>query len=118
MHAVIQSGGKQYRVAEGDVVRLEKLNMTEGDTVDFDRVLMVGDGQDTEIGTPLVEGSRVSARIESHGRGKKVEVIKFNRRKKYRRHYGHRQDYTEVRITGIESGTATSAPAQTHSTVD
>lgn len=106
MHAVIQSGGKQYRVAEGDVVRLEKLNVAEGDTVDFDRVMLISDGENTTIGQPFVDGGKVSARVEAQGRGDKVEVIKFRRRQKYRRKQGHRQAYTEVKITSIEAGKA------------
>lgn len=106
MHAVIQSGGKQYRVAEGDVVRLEKLNLAEGDTVDFSRVMMVSDGENIVIGQPYIEGGKVSGTVEAQGRGKKIDVIKFRRRQKYRRKQGHRQSYTEVKITSIEAGKA------------
>ncbi len=101
MYAVIETGGKQYRVAQGDVIRIEKLAVTEGDSVTFDRVLMVGDGADAKIGAPLVEGGKVVADVEAHGRGDKVTIIKFRRRQKYRRKQGHRQDYTQVRITEI-----------------
>lgn len=101
MYAVISTGGKQYRVSQGDVIRVEKLNADEGASVDFDEVLMVGEGDDVEIGTPRVDGGTVTATVRSHGRGKKVEIIKFNRRKYHRKQMGHRQGYTELEITGI-----------------
>lgn len=104
MYAVIKSGGKQYRVAEGDVLKVEKLNAEAGDTVDFDEVLLVADGDDVKVGTPRLDGGRVSAEVVSQGRGRKIEVVKFKRRQDYQRHYGHRQHYTEVRITGIQAG--------------
>ncbi|HHJ11748.1 MAG TPA: 50S ribosomal protein L21 [Chromatiales bacterium] len=103
MYAVIATGGKQYRVAEGDTLRIEKLDAEEGSTVEFDTVLMVGEGEDVKIGTPVVEGARVSATVKAHGRGKKIEIIKFRRRKHHRKQMGHRQDYTEVQITGISA---------------
>lgn len=102
MYAVIETGGKQYRVAEGDVLRVEKLAAGEGDSITFDRVLMVGDGAEAKLGSPLVEGGQVTADVEAHGRGDKVTIIKFRRRQKYRRKQGHRQDYTQVRITEIK----------------
>ena len=101
MYAVIKTGGKQYRVSQGDTLKVEKLDAGEGDSIEFDQVLMVGDGADVKIGTPYVEGSRVSARIKTQGRGTKVEIIKFRRRKHHMKRMGHRQDYTEVEITGI-----------------
>lgn len=104
MHAVIRTGGKQYRVQEGDVLRVERLAANEGDIVEFKEVLALGDGADLRVGTPYVEGSTVSATIQSHGRAKKITVIKFRRRKNYLRRQGHRQHFTEVRITGIASG--------------
>lgn len=103
MYAVIQTGGKQYRVTEGDVLRVEKLALEEGNSVDFDP-LLVGDGETVKVGTPLVEGGKVNAVVKGHGRGKKIRVIKFRRRKNYRRQMGHRQDYTELEITGISAG--------------
>ena len=103
MYAVITTGGKQYRVAEGDTLRVEKLDAEEGSTVEFDTVLMVGEGEDVKIGTPVVEGARVSATVKGHDRGKKIEIIKFRRRKHHRKQMGHRQDYTEVQITGISA---------------
>jgi len=101
MYAVIKTGGKQYRVSQGDTLRLETLDGSAGDSIEFDQVLMVGEGADVKIGTPLVDGGRVTATIKSHGRGKKVEIIKFRRRKHHMKRMGHRQNYTEVEITGI-----------------
>ncbi|PWG65156.1 50S ribosomal protein L21 [Sediminicurvatus halobius] len=104
MYAVIRSGGKQYRVAEGDVLRVEKLDAEAGATVEFDQVLLVAGDGDVKVGTPLLDGGRVSAEVLAQGRGRKIEVVKFKRRKDYQRHYGHRQHYTEVKITGIQAG--------------
>lgn len=101
MYAVIKTGGKQYRVSEGDTLRVETLNANEGDSFDFDQVLMVGEGADVKVGAPLLEGSRVTATVKAHGRAKKVEIIKFRRRKHHMKRMGHRQNYTEVEITGI-----------------
>ena len=100
MYAVIESGGKQHRVIEGETLKLEKIEVATGETVEFDKVLMVG-GDTIKIGTPLVVGSKVTAEVIAHGRHKKVKIIKFNRRKHYRRETGHRQWFTEVKITGI-----------------
>ncbi|HKJ95422.1 MAG TPA: 50S ribosomal protein L21 [Gammaproteobacteria bacterium] len=104
MYAVIRTGGKQYRVSEGDVLRVEKLGAEEGATVEFDQVLMVSDGSDVTVGAPLVDGGKVSAEVVSHGRDRKIEVIKFKRRKNYHRKYGHRQHFTEIKVTGIKAG--------------
>ncbi len=103
MYAVIQSGGKQHRVAEGDVVRLEKLDLETGAAVDFDKVLMVANGEDVKVGAPYVDGSKVTAEVVAHGRGKKVKIVKFRRRKHSRKQMGHRQWFTEVKITGISA---------------
>ncbi|TXS89858.1 50S ribosomal protein L21 [Parahaliea maris] len=100
MYAVIESGGKQHRVVEGETLKLEKLEVATGESVEFDRVLMIG-GEDVKIGTPVVAGGKVTAEVVSHGRHDKVKIVKFNRRKHYRRETGHRQWYTEVKITGI-----------------
>jgi large subunit ribosomal protein L21 len=100
MYAVIESGGKQHRVIEGETLKLEKIEAATGDTVEFDKVLMVG-GDTVKIGTPLVAGSKVTAEVVAHGRHKKIKIIKFNRRKHYRKETGHRQWFTEVKITGI-----------------
>lgn len=102
MYAVIETGGKQYRVSQGDVIRVEKLPAAEGESVTFDRVLMVGDGAEAKVGAPTVEGSKVVADVEAHGRGDKITIIKFRRRQKYRRKQGHRQAYTQLRITDIQ----------------
>ncbi|ROO28391.1 50S ribosomal protein L21 [Salinisphaera japonica] len=102
MHAVIRTGGKQYRVAQGDVLRVEKLDVEAGSTIDLSDVLLVSDGGDNiEIGTPLLEGKTVSAEVQQHARADKIEVVKFKRRKKYRRRHGHRQHYTQLKITSI-----------------
>ena len=104
MYAVIKSGGKQHRVVEGETLRLEKLDIATGDNIDFEEVLMVGEGAEVKIGAPLVEGGKVTAEVVSHGRGDKVNIIKFRRRKHSRTQQGHRQWYTEVKITGINAG--------------
>ncbi len=103
MYAVIESGGKQHRVEEGEVLRLEKLEVATGDSIDFDKVLMVVDGDKINIGAPVVDGAKVSAEVVSHGRGEKVRIIKFRRRKHSMKRQGHRQWYTEVKITGIKA---------------
>ena len=102
MYAVIESGGKQHRVIEGETLKLEKIEVATRETVEFDKVLMVG-GDTIKIGTPLVVGSKVTAEVIAHGRHKKIKIIKFNRRKHYRRETGHRQWFTEVKITGIKA---------------
>jgi large subunit ribosomal protein L21 len=101
MYAVIESGGKQHRVVEGETLKLEKIEAATGETVEFDKVLMIGGGDDVKIGTPLVAGGKVTAEVVDQGRHKKIKIVKFNRRKHYRRETGHRQWYTEVKITGI-----------------
>ena len=103
MYAVIESGGKQHRVVEGETLKLEKIETATGETVEFDKVLMVGGGDAVKIGTPTVAGSKVTAEVVAHGRHKKITIIKFNRRKHYRKQTGHRQWYTEVKITGISA---------------
>ena len=102
MYAVIATGGKQYRVAEGDVVRIEKLVADLGAAVEFDKVLMVGQGADVKLGVPYLAGSKVSATVQKHGQTAKVPIVKFRRRKHYLRQGTHRQQYTEVKITGIQ----------------
>lgn len=101
MYAVIRTGGKQYRVREGDRLRVERLEAGVGDTIEFDEVLLVGEGSDVKLGSPFVAGSKVQGKVTAHGRGRKIRVIKFKRRKDYKRQHGHRQHYTEVEITGI-----------------
>jgi large subunit ribosomal protein L21 len=101
MYAVIESGGKQHRVTEGETLKLEKIEAATGDNIEFDRVLMLGGGESVKVGTPLVDSGKVTAEVVAHGRHKKVTIIKFNRRKHFRKQAGHRQWYTEVKITGI-----------------
>jgi large subunit ribosomal protein L21 len=101
MFAVIKTGGKQYKVTEGDLVKVEKLDAEEGKTVKISDVLMLIDGDKTTVGTPNVKGATVSAKVNSHGRGPKVKIIKFHRRKHHRKQMGHRQAYTELSITKI-----------------
>lgn len=103
MYAVIKTGGKQYRVNEGESLKIEKLESAEGADVEFDQVLMVGDGDQVKVGTPIVAGGKVTATVEQHGRGDKVRIFKMRRRKNSRRQMGHRQWYTQVRITGISA---------------
>ena len=102
MYAVIVTGGKQYKVAEGEYLRVEKLDVETGASIDFDRVLLVANGDDVQIGAPIVEGAKVTAEISAHGRGDKVRIIKFRRRKHHMKRQGHRQWFTEVKITGIQ----------------
>ncbi|GAB4557299.1 MAG: 50S ribosomal protein L21 [Geothermobacteraceae bacterium] len=102
MYAVIKTGGKQYKVSEGDLVKVEKLEGTVGDTIELDEVLMVG-GEEVKIGTPLLPGAKVKARIVEQGKDRKILVFKSKRRKNYRKKYGHRQPITRLQITGIEA---------------
>ena len=103
MFAVFQSGGKQHRVSEGDVVKVELLEGEPGAEVTFDRVLMVADGDSVNVGTPYVSDGKVTAEVVRVDRGKKVRIIKFKRRKDYLKRQGHRQWFTEVKITGISA---------------
>ena len=104
MYAVIATGGKQYRVSEGAVLRVEKLDAEEGANVEFDRVLLVGDGDNVSVGKPFLEGGKVQATVMSQGKARKVEIVKFRRRQNYRRTKGHRQNFTQIKITGIVAG--------------
>lgn len=101
MYAVFVSGGKQHRVVEGETLKLEKIEVATGDAVIFDQVLLVANGDDIKIGAPVVDGAKVTAEVVSHGRADKVKIIKFRRRKHSMKRQGHRQWYTEVKITGI-----------------
>lgn len=101
MYAVIVTGGKQYKVAPNDILKIEKLDVAEGESFDFDKVLMVADDNQVNIGKPYVAGSKVNATVVAHGRHKKIVVLKFRRRKQYLKRQGHRQDFTQVKITGI-----------------
>jgi large subunit ribosomal protein L21 len=104
MYAVIKSGGKQHRVEPGEVLKLEKLNVEAGGVINFDEVMMIGSDAKISVGAPYVAGGKVTAEVVSHGRGKKVHIIKMRRRKHYRRQAGHRQWFTEVKITEITGG--------------
>ncbi len=101
MFAVIQTGGKQYRVSEGSVLRIEKLPADAGATVEFGEVLLVGEGDSIKLGKPFLDGAKVTATVQSHGKAAKVRIVKFRRRKHYLRQKNHRQPFTEVKVTGI-----------------
>jgi large subunit ribosomal protein L21 len=106
MYAVFKTGGKQYRAAKGDKLKIEKLDAAEGDSVEFDDVLLVGEGEGVKVGTPVVAGSKVKAKVLVQAKDKKIDVIKFKRRQNYKRTHGHRQNFTLVEITGITGGPA------------
>jgi large subunit ribosomal protein L21 len=103
MYAVIESGGKQHRVIEGETLKLEKIEVATGDSVTFDKVLMVKAGEELKIGAPYVDGGKVTAEVISQGRHAKVKIVKFRRRKHSMKQAGHRQWFTEVKITGISA---------------
>lgn len=104
MYAVIETGGKQYRVSEGQRLKVEKIDAEAGANIDLDKVLLVADGDNVTVGKPYVDGGKVSATVQSHGRADKVQIIKFRRRKHHMKRQGHRQAYTELLITGISAG--------------
>lgn len=101
MYAVFKTGGKQYRACEGDVITVEKIEAEKGATVEIDEVLMVGEGEDVKVGTPFLDGGKVSATVVDHGRHDKIKVLKFKRRKNHIKRMGHRQYFTQLEITGI-----------------
>ncbi|WP_174626382.1 50S ribosomal protein L21 [Candidatus Methylobacter favarea] len=103
MYAVIQTGGKQYRVEEGTTLKIEKLELGTGEGIEFDNVLMVQSGESVKIGQPFIDGGKVTATVVSQGRHKKIKIIKFRRRKHHMKQMGHRQYYTEIQITGISA---------------
>lgn len=103
MYAVIETGGKQYKVQQGDVLFIEKLVAAEGDIVDFDRVLLVNKEDGLVVGSPLVSGASVSAKVQGHGKDKKITVFKYKAKKNYRKKQGHRQPYTKVVIESIQA---------------
>ena len=103
MYAVIKTGGKQYKVEEGTILQVEKLEQNEGDTVEFNDVLMYSDGENVTLGSPVVESAVVTAQIVKQAKDKKVLVFKYKRRKGYRRMRGHRQNYTEIKIDSIKA---------------
>ena len=101
MYAVIKTGGKQYRVVQGERLKVEKLDVEVGGTVTLDQILLVSDGDKTTIGSPIVKGAKVKATVLAHGRGDKVMIFKMRRRKHYRKTQGHRQSFTEIKIDAI-----------------
>ena len=101
MYAVIQTGGKQYIVSEGSMLRVEKIQADEGASIELDKVLMVSDDNGVQVGDPYLNGGKVTATVKVHGRGKKVNILKFKRRKHHMKRQGHRQAYTELEVTGI-----------------
>lgn len=101
MYAVIKTGGKQYRVSEGDVIRVDKLPVDEGGDVEFGDVLLVAEAGNVTVGAPNIDGGKVTATVKRQGRGKKIDIIKFRRRKHHMKRQGHRQHFTDVEITGI-----------------
>ena len=103
MYAVFKTGGKQYRAATGDVIKVEKIEAEKGSTVELDQVLMVGEGEDVKVGAPYLDGGKVTAKVVDHGRREKIKVIKFKRRKNHRKQMGHRQYFTQIEITGIDA---------------
>jgi large subunit ribosomal protein L21 len=103
MYAVIVTGGKQYRVEEGQTLKVEKIETATGEAIQLDKVLLVGNGDDVKIGQPVVECAKVTAEVVAHGRHKKVKIIKFRRRKHSMKQMGHRQWFTELKITGISA---------------
>ncbi len=103
MYAIVATGGKQYRVKEGEKLRVEKLSADAGEKVELENVLLVGEGEDIKIGAPYLDGAKVTATVVANGRGDKVKIVKFRRRKHSRRTMGHRQSYTEIEITSIKA---------------
>ena len=101
MYAVVVTGGKQYRVEEGQTLKVEKLEVATGESIDLEKVLLIGNGDDVKIGAPVVEGAKVVAEVVAHGRHKKVKILKFKRRKHHMKQMGHRQWFTELKITSI-----------------
>jgi len=101
MYAVFSTGGKQYRATTGDIIKVEKLDAEKGATIELDQVLMVGEGEDVQVGSPYVEGGKVTARVVEHGRGDKIKILKFKRRKHHLKRQGHRQYFTALEITDI-----------------
>ncbi len=104
MYAVIKSGGKQYKVKKGDILRVERIDSEPGDSVGLSDVLMLVDGDKVDIGKPFLEGASVIATVDHHGRGPKIRIVKFRRRKHHRKQMGHRQAYTALSVTDITAG--------------
>ena len=112
MYAIVEACGKQYKVAEGDVVFFEKLDAEEGKKVTFDQVILVSDNGKVQIGNPYVKGVKVEGKVVAHGKGKKIIVFKYKAKKNYRRKQGHRQPYTKVEITGIKTAAKKAAATE------
>ena len=104
MYAVISTGGKQYRVSKGDTIQIEKLDKNEGDKVQFDKILLISNNGKVTIWKPFLENIKIEGIVKSQGRDKKINIIKFNRRKHYKKQAGHRQSFTQVEITNIAEG--------------
>jgi len=113
MYAVFSTGGKQYRARTGDVITVEKLEAEKGSSIELGEVLLVGEGKDIQVGTPFLEGGKVTARVVEHGRGDKIRIIKFKRRKHHLKTQGHRQYFTTLEITGIESAVSKPKESET-----
>ena len=118
MYAVIMTGGKQYRVEEGDSLRVERLDAEEGAEIELDRVLLVADGDQVVVGAPFVEHGKVTATVTEHGRAKKIKVVKFKRRKNYLRQHGHRQSFTELSIGSITAEQPSTVAEQPSATAE
>ena len=118
MYAIIESCGKQYKVSEGDVVFFEKLDAEEGKTVTFDKVILISENEKVQVGAPYVKDAKVEGKVVSHGKGKKIIVFKMKPKKNYRRKQGHRQPYTKVEITKIQTATKTAEKPKTTEKVD
>ena len=104
MYAIIRTGGKQFKISPGDTIKVERLKADEGARIDLKEVLMIADGENVTLGTPCIQGASVTAEVKAQGRGPKIKIVKFKRRKHYKRQAGHRQAYTELAITGIKTG--------------
>lgn len=112
MYAVIETGGKQYKVSEGDVITVEKLGVDAGEEVVFDKVLFLGEGADAKVGTPYIDGASVAGKVVENGKGQKVIIFKYKAKKDYRKKQGHRQPYTKVEITSLGGAAKEAAPAE------
>lgn len=106
MYAVIISGGKQYRVKAGQVIKLEKIELALGSSIEFEQILLIGEGEEVKLGNPFVKNCKVVGTVEQHGRDKKIKIIKLKRRKHHMKTMGHRQAYTKVKITSIDASSA------------
>ena len=118
MYAVFSTGGKQYRATTGDIIKVEKLEAEKGSTVELDQVLMVGEGEDVNVGSPYIEGGKVLAKVVEHGRGEKIKIIKFKRRKHHLKRQGHRQYFTALEITDIVAAGEPKAKAAAEAPAD